>query len=234
VIREQATGHDDWERVIGQLTVTPHSTVIFGADLQGSVVIDCLEASIPGAASVLVDDRPKQKALLQRPVVPASLLPKLRERGFARAHVAISSPAAKLSCANRLKQAGFAIVEVRHPTASISPFATIAEGCFFGPLTLVGPQAAIGPYVQVNNGASVAHHARVGEAARLSDGVRIAGRVTIGERAFLGLGVTVNENISIGADTVIVSGVNVFNDVPADMTVRTDGKAYPNRPRRNA
>jgi sugar O-acyltransferase (sialic acid O-acetyltransferase NeuD family) len=224
----------DWDRVIAQLSVSADSTVLFGADLQGSVVIDCLEAASPGSATVLVDDNPKRKTMLDRPVLPATLLPKLRRCGFKRAHVAIGSPAAKLSCSHRLKQEGFTIVEIRHPAASVSPFATIGEGCFFGPFTLVGPEARIGSYAQINNCASVAHHAQVGEATRLSDGVRLAGRVIIGERAFLGLGVTVNENISIGADTIIVSGVHIFNHVPADVTVRVDGKAYPNRPRRGA
>jgi UDP-perosamine 4-acetyltransferase len=233
VLAEHLTEPDtaDWDHLLAQLSVTPHSTVIFGADLQGSVVIDCLEAVIPGSATILIDDNPARQSVLARPVLPASLLPKLRACGVERAHVAIGSPAAKLSCSRRLKQEGFTIVEVRHPTASVSPFATTGEGCFFGPFTLVGPEAKIGSYVQINNGASVAHHAQVGEAARLSDGVKLAGRVVIGERALLGLGVTVNENISIGADTVIVSGVHIFNHVPADVTVRVDGKAYPNRPR---
>jgi UDP-perosamine 4-acetyltransferase len=230
-IRNTSSATQDWDHLIETLSLGPLSTVIFGADLQGSVVIDCLEAAAPGSATVLVDDRPKHERLLGRPVLPTALLPNLRARGFDRAHVAIASPAAKLACSQRLKALGYTIIEVRHPTASISPFAKVGEGCFFGPLTLVGPEAWIGNYAQINNGASVAHHARVGEAARLSDGVCLAGGVTIGARAFLGLAVTVNENISIGADSLIVSGVHIFNHVPANVTVRVDGKAYPNRPR---
>ena len=219
----------DWDASIAALSPGPDGTVVFGADLQGSVVIECLEAARPASQIVLVDDRPQRKHVLGRPVLPAALLPQLHARGFRRAHVAISTPAAKLACAARLKQAGFEIVEVRHPSAVVSPSAQIGEGCFFGPLTLIGPECKIGAYVQINNAASVAHHSQVEEAARLSDGVRIAGRVSIGERTFIGLGVTVNEKISIGRETVIVSGVHIFNHVPDDAIVRIDGKVYARR-----
>lgn len=219
----------DWPRLIAELHIDPHATVVFGASLQGCVVVDCLHAAGNNATIVFVDDQPKAETVLGHPVFSARCLPQLRARGITRAHVAISTAKAKLACAQKLKDIGFEIVEIRHPTASISAFAKIGEGCFFGPLTLVGPEAEIGDFVQINNSASVAHHTRVGDAVRISDGVRLAGRVSVGPRAFIGLGVTVNEKIMIGADTTIVSGVHIFNHVADNVTVRTDGKAYPNR-----
>jgi UDP-3-O-[3-hydroxymyristoyl] glucosamine N-acyltransferase len=163
------------------------------------------------------------------PVFPSSWLGAIRRRGICKAHVSIAAAAAKLSCAQRLEQAGFEIVQVRHPTACVAASATIGTGVFLGPLTLVGPEARIEDYAQINNAASVAHHCVVGTAARLSDGVRLAGSVVVGRGAFLGLGVTVNESITIGSDSMVVSGVSLFDHVPPNSVVRVDGKAYPMR-----
>jgi UDP-perosamine 4-acetyltransferase len=221
--------NEDWARIIEQLPNHEGSTVIFGADYQGAVAFDCLEASRPGSAVVFVDDRPKRDRYMGIPVLPAALLARMRSHGIARAHVAIAAAPAKLACARRLKDAGFEIVQVRHPTACVSPYAKIGEGVFLGPLTLVGPEAVIEDYAQINNGASVAHHSSVGKAARLSDGVRLAGNVVISDGAFLGLGVTVNEGITIGNGTTVVSGVGIFDHIPPNSVVRIDGKAYPLR-----
>ncbi|MGH7328833.1 MAG: hypothetical protein ACREJX_10845 [Polyangiaceae bacterium] len=53
--------------------------------------------------------------------------------------------------------------------------------------------------------------------------------MTIGAGAFLGLGVTVNEKITIGENAIVVSGVSIFGDVPANTIVKVDGKPYPRR-----
>ena len=223
--------NDDWSHLIDRLAINENSTLIFGAKAQGAVVLECLEATQTRSACVFVDDHPNQAQLLGIPVVTSEALVAIRERGVKRAHVSIAAAAAKLACARRLEQAGFEIVSVTHPSSVLSPSARMGKGVFLGPLTLVGAEAVLEDFVQVNNGASIAHHCVVGTAARLSDGARLAGSVRLGECAFLGIGVTVNEKIEIGARSTVVSGVSVFNHVPPDSIVRTDGKAYPTRTR---
>lgn len=220
-----------WEEALATVAGGEETVLVYGADLQGTVVVDCLQAQASDARVVLVDDKPASVSLLGFPVFSPRCLGALREKRIRRAHVAISGVTGKLARVAKLKDLGFEIIQVRHPSASVARSARVGIGAFLGPLTLIGPEAEIGDYAQINNAASVAHHSRVGVCARLSDGVRLAGRVVVGDRSFLGLGVTVNERITIGADTTIVSGVSVFRDIPANSLVRTDGKAYPNRSR---
>lgn len=229
VIAARATAPVDCDAVIAALPVTDFATLIFGADAQGTVVHDCLELVRPGSVVIFVDDAPRRTHLMGVPVLPAAALPAIRAHGIRLAHVSVASPAAKLACAERLVAAGYEIVQVRHPTASVARSAKIGTGVFLGPLTLVGPEATVHDYVQINNCSSVAHHCIVGRAARLSDGVRLAGSAVIEEGAFLGLAVTVNEKITIGRGSTVVSGVHVFDHVPPRSIVRVDGKSYPMR-----
>ncbi len=227
--RENALVVDDWQRIVDALPNHAGATLIFGGDAQGAVVYECLESMVPGTAVVYVDDAPKRATLMGLPVLPASALDAVRRRGIKCAHVSVAAAKAKLRCVQRLLEAGYEMVGVRHATALVSPSATIGSGVFLGPLTLVGPNARIGNYAQINNTCSVAHDSVVGEAARLSDGVRLAGSVVVGDGAYLGLGVTVNGNVTIGPGSTVVSGVSVFDHVPAASVVRIDGKAYPLR-----
>lgn len=227
--QKHARAHRDWRDVVAAIDVREDSMLVFGAEAQGVVVLDCLELTASGSTAVFVDDAPKRAEILGVPVVHADALEAIRKRGVKRAHISIAAPKAKVAVAERLERAGFEIAGVRHPSASVAQSALIGKGVFLGPLTIVGPEAVLEDFVQVNNAATVAHHCVLRRAARLSDGVRLAGSVVIEEGAFLGLAVTVNQKIVIGSSSIVVSGVNVFDDVPPNSIVRVDGKAYPLR-----
>jgi len=205
---------------IDGLTVTDYSVVLFGAAMQGAVVIDCLRDSGAFAPLCFVDDRPADAAFEDLPVFLSAALPRLRERGVRYAHVCIGAPEAKLKAAEALKALGFEIVQAVHPRAMISSTAMLGEGVYVGPGVVIGPGASIGAYSQVNNNATVPHHVRIGVAVRISDGANIAGAVSIGDRTLIGLGVTVNTGCDIGADVTVMSGVSVFDRVPDGATVR--------------
>lgn len=200
------------------------SVALFGASHQAEVAIDCLQMAGALRPVILVDDRPRVRALSGLPTVASSHLQAVRARGIEWAHVCIGDGGNKLACAARLREAGFGFVRVVHPTASIASSAVIGEGVFVGPGVIIGPHARIGDFVQLNNASSVAHHSVVGAGSRLSDGARVGGCVTLGERVLLGIGTTVNADVVIGDDTVVVSGVGIFGDVPGGVTMRADGR----------
>ena len=200
--------------------------ILFGAAMQGEVVLDCLEGAGSFTTVALVDDRPKARSLAGLPVLSANWLEAVHARGVRLAHVCIGDSAARLACGERLRRIGFEIVNVVHPTAVISPAATLGRGVFVGPLALVGPQVRIADFVQINNAATIAHHTVVGQGTRISDGAHVGGEVNVGERVLLGIGVSVNTRVTIGSDSVVASGVALYGDVPPRSIVRADGKSY--------
>jgi carbonic anhydrase/acetyltransferase-like protein (isoleucine patch superfamily) len=92
-----------------------------------------------------------------------------------------------------------------HPTAVISPSATIDAGVFIGPLAVVSSEARIGAHSIVHIHASVGHDCVVGSfcsilpGARLSGNARIGDRVLIGSNAFIGAGLNVGDDCRIDA-----------------------------------
>lgn len=205
---------------VDSLVVADNSVVLFGAAMQGAVVVDCLRDSRAFTPLCFVDDRPAHASFEDLPVFLSAALPRIRARGVRYAHVCIGAPAAKLQAAKALKALGFEIVRAVHPRAMISTTAMLGEGVYVGPGVVIGPGASVGDYSQVNNNATVPHHVRIGVAVRVSDGANIAGGVSIGDGTLLGLGVTVNTGCDIGADVTVMSGVSVFDRVPDGATVR--------------
>jgi maltose O-acetyltransferase len=94
---------------------------------------------------------------------------------------------------------------------------TLGDGVFinFGAVFLdptyitIGPQAQLGPNVQL----LTADHPR--DAATRASGAEMARPITIGARSWLGGGVIVCPGVSIGADSVIGAGSVVVRDIPS-------------------
>jgi maltose O-acetyltransferase len=74
---------------------------------------------------------------------------------------------------------------------------------------VIGPQAQLGPGVQL----LTADHPR--DAAARAAGPELARPITIGSRAWLGGGVIVCPGVTIGEDTVVGAGSVVVRDLPA-------------------
>lgn len=72
-----------------------------------------------------------------------------------------------------------------HPTASVSPLATIGAGCFIGPHCVIAGDAILGRCVTVNIGSFVGHDATVGDLAVIGPGTSVCGGAVIGVAAEL-------------------------------------------------
>lgn len=106
-----------------------------------------------------------------------------------------------------------------HPTAYVSPLATLSEGVFVGANSVIAPGAMLEPHVFINRGVTIGHDNRIGTFSRIQPGVNLGGLSVIGERVTIGLGATVLERLRIGHDAVIAGGAVVLNDVPPSVMV---------------
>ena len=107
---------------------------------------------------------------------------------------------------------------IRHPTAIVSPSATLGAGCQVLAGAIVNTAASVGRNVLVNTGAIVEHDCRIGDHVHLATGCRLAGGVAVGEGTHVGIGATVIQGIRIGRDCVIAAGAVVIRDV-ADRSI---------------
>jgi sugar O-acyltransferase (sialic acid O-acetyltransferase NeuD family) len=106
-----------------------------------------------------------------------------------------------------------------HPTAYVSPFATLGAGTFVGARSAIAPGAALGEHVFVNRGVTIGHDTRIGDFSRIQPGSAVGGLSRIGRGVTVGIGATLIERLVVGDNAVIGAGSTVLKDVPGNVVV---------------
>ncbi|MFA7237172.1 MAG: acetyltransferase [Phycisphaeraceae bacterium] len=133
--------------------------------------------------------------------------------------VAIGDNAIRGRLMNELQQSGRKLATVIHPTAVVSPSASVDEGVYIGPLAVAQSMTRIGAGAIINTGSIVEHDNVIGDAAHIAPGSILCGRVTVGHRTLIGAGATVMPGVRIGDDAVVGAGSMVRGDVATGQTV---------------
>ena len=106
-----------------------------------------------------------------------------------------------------------------HPTAIISPSATIGEGTVVFAGSIVQSNTTIGKHVIINTAASIDHDNTIGDCAHISPKAALCGHVEIGEGTHVGTGASIIPLVKVGKWCTIGAGSVVLKDVPDYCTV---------------
>ena len=204
--------------------------ILFGAGGHAAVVADTAVAAGFVLAGVLAEERPPSDGeppfggvpWLGDPESPSTSLDDLISRG-ARVHAAIGDPALRRAW---LETRLDAMATVIHPSASVSPSATIGAGVFIGPRAVVNARALLETGTIVNSGAIVEHDAWVGAYAHVAPGAILLGAARTGEASLIGAGSVVLPGIEIGSGSTLGAGAVATGSIPAN-TVAIGGPARP-------
>ena len=101
-----------------------------------------------------------------------------------------------------------------HPSALISPSATIGAGTMIFHGSKVQAQTRIGRAVIVNTGGSIDHDCVIGDYAHIAPNVTLCGYVNVGEGANIGAASVVIPGVKIGKWATLGAGSVVVNDIP--------------------
>lgn len=104
-----------------------------------------------------------------------------------------------------------------HPTAHISPMATLSQGVFIGAGSIIGPGASIGSNVFINRGVTLGHDTIINPYSRIQPGCNIGGLTQIGKSVSIGIGSTIAERINIGDNSIVGAGSVVLCDIKANV-----------------
>jgi len=143
-----------------------------------------------------------------------SLLPDLLSKGVNYAFVAVGDNQIRAKHFNMLKQIGFQLATLIHPTAFIEQDVIYGFGNLFAARSVVGTHTQIGDNCIINTGAIIDHETIIGNHVHIAPGVSIAGRVKIKNYSFVGIGATVKEYVTIGENVTIGAGAVVLEDLP--------------------
>ncbi|MEO0514791.1 MAG: acetyltransferase [Planctomycetota bacterium] len=182
--------------------------VIVGAGDHGQVVADAAHAAGHPILGHLDDD----------PSRPNLLSPDDPRLDAAHFIVGIGDNAARLRVFRQLVADGRTFANVIHPSAVVSPAATLGQGVYLGPLAIVGPDATLGDAVIVNSAAVVEHHGHLADAVHVAPAAALAGRVTVGPETLVGLGAKILPGVTLGQRCVVGAGAVVTQDLPDDTT----------------
>lgn len=125
------------------------------------------------------------------------------------AFVAIGHTTARKRWHGILRQEGFELSVLIHPTACVSADCMIAKGSFIAAKAVVGPGSRIGAGVILNVGSILEHDASIGDFSHLSPGVIVCGGVKIGEETTIGPGAVI-EKLAVVSSQKMISANSVF------------------------
>lgn len=101
-----------------------------------------------------------------------------------------------------------------HPSASVSPSATIGKGSVVMAGAIINASAMVGKHCIVNTGASIDHECKLEDYVHLSPHATLCGNVRVGEGSWIGAGAVVIQGIKIGRWSIVGAGAVVTHDVP--------------------
>ncbi len=106
-----------------------------------------------------------------------------------------------------------------HPTAYVSPLASLGEGVFIGANSVIGPGVVLDSHVFVNRGVTIGHDTRIGSFSRLQPGSNLGSLSKIGIGVTVGIGATLIERLVVGDHAFIGAGAVAIVDIPPDAVV---------------
>ena len=176
---------------------------LYGASGHGKVIADIVRANGLEVAA-FVDDNESINKLCGYPVLHGAtdVSPLL---------ISIGNNRIRKKLALELK--GEFITSI-HPSAILSPSATIGEGSVVMQGAVIQADASIGKHVIVNTSASIDHDCLIADYCHLSPHSTLCGNVSVGEGSWVCAGATVIQGITIGKGCTIAAGAVVTKDVP--------------------
>jgi sugar O-acyltransferase (sialic acid O-acetyltransferase NeuD family) len=117
-------------------------------------------------------------------------------------------------------EAGLEPLTVRHPSATVSSEAILADGCQIFPAAVVNADASIGFNAIINTAAVIEHGCVIHPHAHVAPRAVLGGNTIVERGAHVGIGATVKENIRIGTHAIVGAGAVVISDVEPNTTVK--------------
>lgn len=115
-------------------------------------------------------------------------LPRLKIQGAQAAFVACEDAQQRARAIEAAGKVKYKLISLKHPSAIVSPGATVGEGGFIGPLCVIGPGAKVGKGVNLGAGAILEGGCTVGDGASIGAGAILGPAAKVDAGTAVGLG----------------------------------------------
>lgn len=131
---------------------------------------------------------------------------------------ALAMPDVKRKTVTLLKKKGARFATIIHPSARVSEYAVLGEGCVITPNSNINTDAKLGCFVSVL-ASGVGHDANIGDFSTLSGHVWVNGHASIGDNVYMGCGSMVAPSRKIGDNATVGIGSVVISNIRSGITV---------------
>ncbi len=194
--------------------------LVVGAGGHGKVVADAASLTGQWKTIAFVDSRyANLKEVINLPVIADedSSFQLLNE--YSDVIIAIGDNLKRYELGEKYQRAGFNLVSVIHPSATISQHASIAPGIVILANAVVNPDARVGTCSIINTGAIVEHDCAIEKSVHISPHATLAGNVSVGEFSWIGMGANIIQDCQIGKHCICGAGSVVLNNISDHSTV---------------
>ncbi|MEB0076983.1 NeuD/PglB/VioB family sugar acetyltransferase [Pseudomonas sp. CCI3.2] len=133
----------------------------------------------------------------------------------------VSNPVVRKVLYAKLKNIGYYLPNLVHPSAVIEPSVKLGEGNQVMMGACVGSDVVIGDNCIVNSGSIISHDCILESNSHVAPGAVLAGSVIVGDTAVVGMGVTVYMGVNIGRGSIINNGLNIFRNINPNEVVKS-------------
>ena len=217
------------------MAAPPDIFLVWGGGGHGKVVADLIRA-VGGAVVGFVDRDPAKLGLEVEPGGGRVVLTEeefirsaCRDRRLLGGATALAMAVGNNDLRRRCRQQVefLNLPPLVHPSAVVSPSATLGRGTVVFPRAVVNAAAIVGAGVIINTGAIVEHDVAVGDDAHVSPGAILCGAARVGVAGWIGAGAVVLPCVAVGERSVVGAGSVVCRAVGDCVTVT----GVPARPR---
>ena len=210
------------------LIMTKYLAVV-GASGHGKVIADIAEQL--GYTIIFYDDAyPNKKNVEHWPIQGTFLdllaLNNTKNKFSYDVVVAIGGNEIRQKKIQLLQNNSFNLITLVHPTAVISPYASIASGTVVFAGTVINAFAKVGVGCIINTSAVIEHDCSIDDFSHICPSVALAGGVSVGSKSWVGIGSQVKQLINIGDNCIIGAGSTVINNIPSN-TIAYGSPALP-------
>lgn len=184
------------------------SIILIGGSGHAKVIIDCIRASGGEVFGILDDGKDVGTQVLGVPVLgKCAQWESWQDHPFL---IAIGSNPVRKRLAQTMDVRWATVI---HPTAVVSPYASVGCGTVVMPGAVINAGASVGCHCIVNTCAVVEHDNVLGDYVHISPKAALGGTVTVGEGTHVGIGACVRNNITICGGCTIGAGAAVVKDI---------------------
>ncbi len=151
------------------------------------------------------------------PIIGTDLdLPKFYKNGVKYCFISVGSvgdPNLRVKLYGLARKSGFKFPNLIHPSALVSPRATLGDGNYIAPGVVINAGTQIGNNCILNTGAIIEHDCKLGDFVHISPGSVLSGGVCVGNNSHIGIGSLVIQNLKIGEKTIIGAGSVITKNI---------------------